>query len=227
MMRRFWLLLLLGVAACVPAEVDPGRVQVAQLFENLSFYPKETGVVWQYLPDGERLDAMRVEKRIEGPTVLQGQVLIATRLVGRGIDQHDFRDHRSDGVFLVRRSLPGLQVSFDPPLQELPAESALRVGASWGGTTTITAFYPNARPENQRVSGTSSYRFTVVDKRRVGVVAGEFEVFVINFESNSLDAQGNVTDTLRQTIWFSPYIGKVRHELGFFLVEANFLVQDN
>jgi hypothetical protein len=222
MMRRLWLVLLLGIAACVPTAADPGHVQVVQPFENLSFYPQETGVIWQYLPEGERLDAMRAEKRIEGPTVLQGQVLIATRLVGRGFDQLDFRDHRSDGVFLVHRNLPGHQVGFDPPLQELPAETALLVGASWGGTTTVTVFSPNARPENQRVSGAVSYRFTVVDKRRVSVVAGEFEVFVINFESNSLDAQGNVTDTLRQTIWFSPHVGKVRHELGLFLVEANF-----
>lgn len=227
MMRRLWLLALVGLAACLPTEADPGRVEVAQLFEALSFYPKETGAVWHYLPDGERLDAMRVTQRIEGPTVLGGQLLIATRLVGRGIDQLDLRDHTDEGVYLVQRTLPGLRVTFDPPLQELPAESALRVGASWGGTTTVTAYYPEARPENRRVSGTTSYRYTVVDRRKVRVVAGEFEVYVITFESNSLDAQGNIADTLRQELWFAPHIGKVRHELGFYLVEANFLAREN
>ncbi len=223
-MRRFILFAaLLLLAACAPVATEPGRVEIEQLNEALSFYPQETGAVWRYLPDGERLDATPLFQRIEGPTVINGERWIAWRLVGRGLDNYSFRQYRDDGVYLLREIRPGTEITFDPPLKELPAQRDLRVGISWAGETTAQLFFPEARPESQRSELELSYSYTVVDKRNVSVVAGDFEVFVINFESRSMDAEGNIIETIRQEQWFAPFAGEIRTKLAYFLVETNFL----
>ncbi|MDQ3399145.1 MAG: hypothetical protein M3511_15555, partial [Deinococcota bacterium] len=117
---------------------------------------------------------------------------------------------------------PGALIDYDPPLHELPAEAALRVGASWGGVTTAQLFFPQAREENQRAEVRLDYRYTVVDRRNVSVAAGDFDVFVINLEGRRFDDEGLPRETLRQELWFAPYIGEVRTRTGFFLVAANF-----
>jgi hypothetical protein len=64
---------------------------------------------------------------------------------------------------------------------------------------------------------------TVVDRREVTVTAGTFEVFVLNFTSRTTDESGEVVDELTQETWFAPYLGEVRTENGFFLVDSNLL----
>lgn len=211
----------LGLAACAPSS-NPDRVQIEQLAAETSFYPRETGALWQYLPAGERVDSMPAVLRVEGPSLVEGRRLIAWRLVGRGIDAFAYKDYRSDGVFTYRETRPGAVISFNPPVQELPAENALGLGASWGGSTQATVYFPEARPEDQFRTLLIDYQYNVIDLRQVTVEAGTFDVFVIDFESRSFDDEGNALEVLEQEIWFAPYVGEVRNDVGFVLTDTNF-----
>jgi hypothetical protein len=211
-------------AACAPSgEVE--RVAVEQLAAETSFYPRQTGALWQYLPAGERVDSMPAVLRVEGPTLVEGRRLIAWRLVGRGIDAYAYREYRADGVFTYRETRPGAVISFEPAVQELPAENALRLGASWGGSTQATIYFPEARPEEQFRRLLVDYQYNIIDVRQVNVAAGTFDVFVIDFESRSFDDEGNVMDVLEQEIWFAPYVGEIRNDVGLVLVDTNFDVR--
>ena len=225
-MQKVSLLLLLGLllAACAPS-AEPERVRVEQLSGPVSFYPHETGAVWQYLPDGDPLNATRLFQKVEGPTLVQGELWTAWRTVGRGLDITAFRQYGDDGVYLLREIRPGTQITFTPPLQEFPAPGALQVGASWGGETTASLFFPQATAEDQNASLTVQYTYAVVDRRKVSVAAGTLDVFVLNFESSTRDAEGKPLETLSQELWFAPFVGEVRTELGYFLIEKNFATQ--
>jgi hypothetical protein len=224
-MRRGILLLLFvlaaHLAACAPQVPDPGRVEVRQLAERLSYYPHQTGVVWSYLRDGERLDAAPVVQRVEGPVMLGGEVLVATRLVGRGLDTTYYRRYGPSGVQLVRETRPGAVIDYDPPIQELPSEGALHTGSSWGGTTTARLFFAEARAENQRAELRLDYRYSVVDHRAVSVAAGGFEVYVINLVAEQA-GEGERGETVQQELWFAPFVGEVRTRTGYLLVDGNF-----
>lgn len=221
-MRITLLLLLLLVAACAPQAPDPGRVEVQQLAQELTYYPRQTGIVWSYLRDGERLDAAPVLQRVEGPVMLGGEVLIATRLVGRGLDTTYYRRYGASGVHLVRETRPGAVIDYDPPIQELPPEGTLRAGSSWGGTTTARLFFPEARPENQRAELRLDYRYSVVDRRAVNVGAGSFEVYVINLVAEQFGEDGERAEAVQQELWFAPFVGEVRTRTGYLLVDSNF-----
>ena len=223
-MMRFYFLLALGslllLSACAPA-TEEGRVEVAQLADAPSFYPRETGATWTYLPAGAPLSAVPAFQQVEGPVLVGGERWISWRLAGRGLDVRSFKQYRPDGVFVLREVRPGTQLTFDPPLQELPAQNALRVGASWGGESTANIYYSDAPPESQRETLRFTYTYSVVDKRQVRVKAGTFNVFVINLESQ-LSAADGAGESVRQEIWFAPFVGEVRTELDFVLMDANF-----
>lgn len=209
------------LAGCAPTAEAP-RAQVEQLSQAVSYYPQETGATWNYLPENAKLDEPPVYRRVDGPTILGGEVVTVTRLVGRGLDEHDYRRYTPEGVFLERRTKPGTIIDFEPAIQEFPPAGQLRVGASWGGTTRAEIHFPQARPENQRASLDITYRYEVVDRRPVSVPAGTFEVFVINLVTEAVGDDGNVADHLTQATWFVPYVGEVRTEGGLYLVEMNF-----
>ncbi|HEX7003110.1 MAG TPA: hypothetical protein VF168_02870 [Trueperaceae bacterium] len=215
----------LVLAACVPATQDGPRVIVEQLTEPVSFYPMQTGAAWQYLPDSAQLDEPRLLKVIQGPTIIEGQLMIGSRLVGRGIDEQNFRTYGNDGVFLWRTTKPGSIIDFEPAVQQFPPQSQLAEGATWGGRTTATVTYPEALPEHRTASLDIRYEYTVVDRREASVPAGEFEIYVIDFNSVTVDEEGTVLEELSQTTWFVPYVGQVRTENGYYLVETNFLEQ--
>ena len=63
-------------------------------------------------------------------------------MVGRGLDVSSFKQYRPEGVFVLREVRPGTQLTFDPPLQELPAQDALRLGARWGGESSCKYLLP-------------------------------------------------------------------------------------
>ena len=227
-MTRFYLPLValalsaLLLGACAPAP-EVGRVEVAQLANAPSFYPQETGATWTYLPAGSPLNAVPAFQQVEGPTLIDGERWIAWRLVGRGLNVRSFKQYRPDGVFVLREVRPGTQLTFDPPLQELPAQGELRVGSSWGGESSASIYYPNAPQGSQRETLRFAYTYTVVDRRQVRVEAGTFNVFVINLESRlSGAADGANNETIRQEIWFAPFVGEVRTELDFVLTDTNF-----
>ena len=223
-MKRFYLVLAVIslLSACAPG-AEEGRVEIAQLAGEPSFYPHETGATWTYLPAGSPLNATPVFQQALGPTLIDGERWTAWRLVGRGLDVGSFKQYRPEGVFVLREVRPGTQLTFDPPLQELPAQGELRVGARWGGESSAHIYYPDAPPESQRETLRFTYTYSVVDRRQVRIEAGTFNVFVINLESQlSADGEDVRGDTVRQEIWYAPFVGEVRTELGFVMVDANF-----
>lgn len=224
-MRRtsfgFALAVAILLAACAPSVEE--RVGVQQLTEPVTFYPHQTGARWEYLPDGARVSDPRLVQTVEGPTVLDGEVWIAWRIAGRGSNLTSFRQTRADGVFLKQRVRPGTVITFDPPIQEFPAQSELRVGAIWSGETTANLTFSEAEPGNQTATLELSYTYTVVDRRTVTLLAGEFEVFVVNLVSRTFDENGGIVEELQQATWFSPFVGEVRTDNEYFLVASNVL----
>ena len=209
------------LASCVPAASEEAEV-VSVPTGPLSYAPTATGARWTYLPDGATLDEPRVVMTVEGPTVVDGEVRTAWHMVGRGLDVRWFRAHLEDGTYLVREERPGTIITFDPPILEMPS-GPLRVGQSWRGDTTATLRFPDAEPENRLSSLDLQWVSTVVDRRTVTLAAGTFEVFVLNFTSRTLDEQGRVVEELTQETWFAPYLGEVRTENGFYLIDSNLI----
>jgi hypothetical protein len=214
--------LVIVLAACAPSTSESPRLEVFQLAEPISFYPQQTGAEWQYVRDGSTLDGLRYVERVEGPAVIEGDVWIASRLVGGGQDVRTFRQYRSDGVFLKRQTRPGATITFDPPIREYPAEGELRVGLTWRGETVAQGRFPTAMPNLREQAWTVEYVYTVVDRRQVVVNGRRFDVFVIDRTVREFDALGSVRDELSRVTWFSPNVGTVRHENGWFLVATNF-----
>lgn len=213
---RATLFALLLLAACVPVPAE--RVEVTQVAQKPTYYPHGTGTLWRYLPEGEAEDAQALVQLVEGPTILEGERLTAWRTTGRGLETRSFRDYREDGVYLVRETGPGYVTTLSPGVREWPRAGTLRLGSSWGGSAAATITFTDAgREQVLRLE----YTYTVVDRRTVETTAGSFEVFVIAFESTSFGESGQVQDTLRQEIWFEPFVGEVRTENNMYLVETN------
>ncbi len=212
-------LLALLVAACAPTSQAP-RTSVQEASRPAGFYPSQTGARWEYLPNNAPVSASPTVSTVEGPRVVGDDVLIAWRVIGGGLDHSHFRSYAADGVRLHARTYPGASMSFDPPLLEYPAQAQLVRGASWGGSSTVSVSQPGAPPEHRRTSYEVSYRYTVVDRRRVRVEAGEFDVYVINLVTR--ETTGADTTVLTQEIWFSPYAGEIRNVSGEYLTSLNF-----
>lgn len=216
--------LLLLLAACAPT-ADPERVSIQQLTESLSFYPQETGATWEYLAEGDPVTADPLYKRVAGPASIDGEVGIVWHTVGRGIDTFTVRQYRDDGVFRTRVSGPGYVTTLKPPIKEFPGPNELVVGSSWGGTTEATIVFTDTQKEDRRRKLTVNYRYQIVDQRDVTVEGGTFNVFVINLDSESVDETGEVVDSKHQELWFSPYVGEIRTPLGYYLMDTNFVLE--
>ena len=188
------------VVACAPSVESP-RLEVQQLTEPVTFYPRQTGARWAYVADGD--------------------VWIAFRLVGGGQDVTHYRQFRDDGVYLRRQTRPGAIIDFDPPIREYPAQAELRVGLTWRADTVADQRYPTAAPGLRHVTLPVEYVYTVLDQRPVTVAGERYEVFVIDRTVRQFDEEGGVADELSRITWFAPYVGTVRHENGWFLVETN------
>jgi hypothetical protein len=233
-MKRVSLVVLLFVTvlltSCAPGASGSSAppVQVQQFGGEVSFYPKEAGASWTYLGQGETLDASPFVMTVVGPTVIDGDLWVVTSGIGKGLELVWFRQYRPDGVFLLREQRPGTEINYDPPLQEMPAESALRVGATWGGETTATVVYPEAKDaKDQTFIQKFNYTYTVVDERKnLNTNAGDFDAFVIDFVARIYDESGNElpcdgTGECKQTIFFSPNVGEIKTENDYFLVDTN------
>jgi hypothetical protein len=221
---RVWLAgVVLAIAAgCAPVIADPGRLEVQQMVAAPSFYPQETGLEWSYLPLDTRLDAMPYVETIEGPTVLDGEIWIASRLTGPGRVDVQYLQFREDGMYLTRLARLGGTIDYDPPQLLMPAQESLRVGAIWSGSTVVTANFPSASPGQRTQRLSIDYVYTVVDRRLVTVSDRVYDVFVIDRTARTFGEDGDVVEEVTQQVWFAPGVGKVRHENGWFLVATNF-----
>ena len=211
------------LAACAPQTEDRTPLTVEQYTGDVSFYPQETGANWAYVPEGSSVEGVGLVKAIEGPTVINNDLWIATRVAGIGTRGAVYRQYREDGVYKLREDASGFRSTYDPPLKEYPAQSELRVGATWSGDSTVTTIFPEAKPEDRRQVFNINYTYTVVDRRNVRLPVGELQVFVINLVGRNFSADGTVANEITQEIWFSPFVGEVRTQEGYFLTRTNVL----
>lgn len=215
------LLAVLVLSSCAPAAGSDERVEVQQLSEPITYYPFQTGAAWQYLRDGDRLSDPRSTTVVDGPTIVDSEIWTSFTKTRPGYQERGFRRVTSQGVFLHSRVVLGLTtVKYDPPLQEFPAEGTLRVGAQWSGETTVT-MTNTGRPERQTLN--VQYVYTVVDQRTVNTPAGAIQVFVIDLTSRNLSPEGELLDEENSQFWFTPFIGEVRTNQGWVLVDSNVL----
>lgn len=209
------------LAACTPTAGSDERVEVQQLSEPITYYPFQTGAAWQYLREGDRLNDPRASTVIDGPTIVGAEVWISFTKTRPGYQERGFRRVTPAGVFLHSRVVLGLTtVTYDPPLQEFPAEGALRVGSQWSGETTVT-MTNQGRPERQTQD--VQYVYTVVDRRNVNTPAGPLDVFVIDLTSRVIGEDGAILEEETSQTWFAPFIGEVRTNQGWVLVDSNVL----
>ncbi len=218
---KFATFALLLLAACAPAPA--ARVSVVQPTEPPTYYPHATGSAWRYLPEGEAEDAPALEHRVLGPTVIGGERLTEWRATGRGLETRTYRIYDETGVYIPRETGPGYVTTISPPIREWPRAGTLNVGSSWGGDAVATVTFTEA---DAREEVRLEYRFEVVDRRPVETPAGTFDVFVIAFESRSVGPEQGTGETLRQEVWFEPFIGEIRTDNALFLLETNVSAAD-
>lgn len=207
--------LLLG--ACAPtASKGPGTVSARTNVSQVSFYPRESGLAWSYLPEGESAGGLPYTLRALGPTVFAGQQVLAFQLTGRGADQTWYRQISGGGVQLLGFRKPGVTVRLEPAWVEAPTESAWRVGLAWEGSSKITLTSDDGKVQAQ---GTLRYRYDVLDRRRVTTPAGTFDVWVVTRQIS--DDVGGLFPQAQQ-VWFTPYVGDIRTPEGLLLTSRNF-----
>lgn len=215
------------LTSCNPGATNAKPVEVKQFAGTVSYYPHEAGASWAYLGEGEPENAQPLVATVQGPTVVNGDLWIVTSAVGKGLEIVWYRQYNPEGVFLLRELRPGTEINYDPPLQEMPAEGRLRVGETWSGETTATVFFPEAKnAAEQIIKQKFNYTYTVVDERDVNLAAGDFKAYIIDFVARIYDENGNEipcdgTGECKQTTFFTPNIGEVRTENGYFLVSTN------
>lgn len=209
------LLALLG--ACAPAATKTAPpVQASTSVSSVSFYPRETGLTWTYLPEGEPAGGLPYTLRALGPTVFAGQAVLAFELTGRGADQTWYRQVGASGVQLLGFRKPGVTVRLAPAWTEAPAENAWRLGLSWEGRSQVTLTSDDGKVQAQ---GTLKYRYDVQDRRRVTTPAGTFDVWVVTRQIT--DDVGGLFPEAQQE-WFTPFVGDVRTPEALLLTGRNF-----
>src|SRR5690606_14246921 len=179
------------LAACAPSAAP--RLEVATRPDLTTFHPNHSGLEWQYLYANDALDAQTITHRVLGPMSERGQTLTVEHTYGRGYDHHYYRSYTPDGVHLHRETRPGVTITYDPPLNELPASLDTKPGATWGGTTTATIAFD----QGTRETHTLEYQSTIHEQRRVTLPTGEHTVLVIDFQS--LDDSGH---RIVQQLWY-------------------------
>ncbi len=213
---RFLLLLVL-LAACAPAPQTPPPAE-ARVEGPVSFYPKETGLAWHYLPEGLPLDAPRYTLRVEGLGSFEGTPGLRYRFFGRGQDRVYYRQTGDDGVKLLgyEERITLSRVEFDPPFLEYPPKSLLQVGYQWGGKSRVKSYFALPSGIVKQAELTLDYRFEVLARREVEVPAGRFLAYVIRFSAKGGE------EAIESELWFVPHVGEVRTREGLVLIDKNF-----
>lgn len=111
------------------------------------------------------------------------------------------------GVFLVETQAHVL-VRYDPPLQLLPPEAELEIGASWGAQHLVFA---------ERIEHVE-HRASVLTRQIVSVPAGEAIAYQIHHTlTRSVDG---VPQAHNYTLWYAPYVGFLNLPDGAVLQRA-------
>ena len=214
------LIVSLGLFACVPTQ-EPAKppkppVESGVVGGETSFYPSAAGLTWQYIKESESADAPKYKLEVLGPSLFHGRTLTAIRFVGNASDQTYFRDFSSSGVKLYGFSISQTgDVTFEPAIQEYPASGELRLGATWGGETTVTE--PNLADPTKPKSYKISYTYTVLARQQFKVAEKVYDTFRIAYE-----VIAGPTQRITQTIHFTPNVGEVRTKEGLLLLSKNF-----
>lgn len=208
---------LLGLAACAPTRTAvPATVQASTPVSGVSFYPREAGLAWSYLPEGDPATAVPYTLRAMGPSIFAGQTVQTFELTGRGAQQTWFRTFSNSGVQLQGIRKPGVTIRLEPPLQEYPAQGAWQVGLAWQGQSQVTVVDDAGKTQAQ---GTVTYSYLVQQQRRVQTPAGTFDVWVVTRQMSD-SVVGLFLATLQ--LWFTPLTGVVRSPEGLLLTGRNF-----
>jgi hypothetical protein len=216
-----WLLgvgLLFLAVACAPAQ--PPTVGGQTTGGSVSFYPSQSGALWQYLKEGERADSTPYALRVEGPQSFNGRVLTGMRFVGRGQDIYYFRQFDERGVQLISQgSKDFYELVYDTPVLEYPPQKELVVGKTWSAVVLATLTVPKQSP--QRLRYTYSFRVAAKEKYKIG--ATEYDAFLI-LRDNRLEAVDGKSEPVveAQRIRFVPFIGEVQTREGLVLLSYNF-----
>ena len=204
------------LAGCTPRQTAAAVPITAQTpVSSVSFYPKETGLAWSYLPEGES-GGVPYSLKALGPTVFGDTPVSAFELTGRGAQQTSYRQIDASGQKLLGFRKPGLTVTLSPAWQEWPAEAAWKVGLGWSGSADARLRSDDGKVDQ---SGTITYRYNVLDQRQVTVAGQTYRVWVVNRQI--IDTLGGLFPP-SETIWFTPYVGDVRTAEALLLTGRNF-----
>jgi hypothetical protein len=199
--------MVLLLAACVPpAKVDPVESVTQQ--NEIAYYPSSTGLVWQYLLEGEVPGSVvPYELKVEGPQAIDSKVVTAFHFVGRGAERWYYRDFNKDGVFLVAEGTPNFyEVTYTPSVQEYPNQGRIIVGNSWNGISRMKISTPQVK--NREATLTYQYRVLAQEKLEINKVS--YEAFRIS-EDKRIALGGTEKDLTESTlIWFVPKIGEIQ-----------------
>lgn len=218
--RLVYLLLITAaiMTACAPAtspKPPTPRATASLTPDAPTYYPHQTGLAWTYLAEGESILTPPYALSVIGPSVVNGERVILSRLRGRTLDITYYHQHTTAGVHLLREDRPGYHITYDPPLQELPRENGLAPSVTWGGRTTATITYddPSKPTEQQDIT----YRYTVLEQRPANLPAGQLDTYTIEFMARD---EGSNVET-RQHVWFTPHVGYARLRGDLILTGGN------
>lgn len=214
----------LTLVACAPRPAPALPEAPIRLAGDVGgFYPTATGVEWRFTRPGPGPAEARI--RVIGPQTFAGERTIAfefTSLLGEGLTRSWVFHRRVEAGRVIRvgdvsDQVTNLTRTWEPAFQEHLLGAALRVGARWGGTTTMTERVTQNGALRPTLSIRVEYEYRVVAQRWVTVPAGSFLAYIIEFRASS--GEGEV---IVQEIWFVPGLGEIRTREGFLLAAFNF-----
>ncbi|WP_245528314.1 hypothetical protein [Deinococcus maricopensis] len=204
------------LAACAPAaQQTQSPVSVATTVSGVSFYPAQTGLTWQYTPEGEPQGQAPYVLRVTGPTLFLNQPVTAYQLTGRGADQTWYRQVSDAGVKLLGFTKPGLTVTLNPAWTEAPAANTWRAGLTWSGRSQVQV----VQGDKVVQEGAADYTYTVLEQRNVIVNGQPYQVWVVN---RQIKGDLGALFPASQDYWFAPRVGDIRTPEALLLTARNF-----
>lgn len=220
----------LTLVACAPRPAPAIPEAPIRLAGDVGgLYPTATGVEWRFTRPPPGPTEARI--RVIGSRTFAGQQTIAfefTSLLGEGLTRTWVYHRQVDAGGVIRvgevsDEVTNLTRTFEPALQEFLLGAALRVGARWGGTTTMTERVIQGAALRPTLSTRVEYEYRVVAQRLVTVPAGTFLAFIIEFRASIRASNGQGQgEAIIQEIWFVPGLGEIRTREGFLLKAFNF-----